>query len=192
MNSAKATAEQRKQVKDACLDILSTFEDTIMTTSEITDLVVQEYPHLAEIINTHGKGDKSLTGQVLFQISQNLSGEYAHIQNTSRGRYVFSKTRLPRRTDIPSYRVNIPGVQRSLPRSRYMPTPKTTPAPKPIPVAEPVVEPEAIEVKEAVQEHTSIVIDGAPNFTFVGKISGRYLVRNDKGTLYVLQPAELA
>lgn len=189
MNSAKATAEQRKQVKDACLTILSTFEDTIMTTAEITDLVVQEYPHLAEIISTHGKGDKSLTGQVLFQISQNMKGEYAHIQNTSRGRYVFSKTRLPRRTDIPSYRVNIPGVttvQKSLPRSRYMP------APKAIPVAEPVVEPEVVEVKEAVQEHTSVVIDGAPNFTFVGKISGRYLVRNDKGTLYVLQPAELA
>ena len=66
------------------------------------------------------------------------------------------------------------------------------PTPKPIPVAEPVAEPEVVEVKEAVQEHTSIVIDGAPNFTFVGKIGGRYLVRNDKGTLYVLQPAELA
>lgn len=178
MDSAKATPAQRKQIKDACLHILSTFEDTIMSTQEITDLVVQEYPHLAEVINKFGRGRKSLTGAILFQIAQNVKGEYVHIQNPSRGRYVYSKTRLARRTDIPPYRLNTPKA------------PKTMP--KPLPVAEPVYEEKTVEVNEAVKEPTSVVIDGAPNFTFVGKISGRYLVRNDKGTLYVLQPAELA
>lgn len=175
MDSAKATSAQRKQVKDACLHVLSTFEDSIMTTNEVTDLIISEFPHLEQVIKTH-RGN--LVGQVLFQIAQNKGGAYRHIQNPSRGRYIFSRTALPERMWY-----------------RTPQAPRTVA--KPLPVAEPVKEPEqapeAVDVKEVAERHTiNPVIDGAPNFTFVGKIGGRYLVRNDKGTLYVLQPAELA
>lgn len=174
MDSAKATSAQRKQVKDACLHVLSTFEDSIMTTNEVTDLIISEFPHLEQVIKTH-RGN--LVGQVLFQIAQNKGGAYRHIQNPSRGRYIFSRTALPERVRYGTKVVREWG--------------------RPLPVAEPVKEPEqapeAVDVKEVAERHTiNPFIEGAPNFTFVGKIGGRYIVRNDKGTLYVLQPAELA
>lgn len=169
----KATSAERKQIKDACLNILSTFEDTIMTTDEINELVCTEFPEVGDIVRPRGK---FLIGQVLFQIAENKNGKYVHIQNPSRGRYVYSRTRLPRRTDIGKDAKKI-----------AHPTPKATP------VARPVQAPKPVEVRAMAESHTiNPIIEGAPNFTFVGKIAGRYIVRNDKGTLYVLQPAELA
>lgn len=176
MNSATATPEERKQVKDACLNILSTFEDTMMSTVEVTDLVKQEYPHLAVVIDKYNNGPAHLVGAILFQIAANKNGPYKHIQNPSRGHYVYSKQVLPVRSGIKTYQSHT--------TTKRIRDRRIKPAGDKLPEAIPQV-----TVNEAA---TTSIIDKAPLFSFVGKINGQIIVKDDKDNLYVIQPAQLA
>jgi hypothetical protein len=190
MDSAKAPQSQptREEYKQEILRVLSTFPNTIMSSDTIVSLMDSQFT------------DKSLTGSVLYQLALVLSGPYEHIQNTSRGHYVYSETLLPKRADVPSQKDRSAQRTAEERRKRLLEQRRQDRADKRLADNLHHAEkskaqreiPEAVEVKEAVKEPTSIIIEGAPNFTFVGKIGGRYIVRNEKGTLYVLQPAELA
>lgn len=166
MHSANITQEQRKQVKDACLHVLSSLEDHILSTAETEGLIRQEFPEISKFMSTH------LLGAVLFQIASTKNGPYKNIQNPSRGCYVFSKRILPRRDDVKTYQPHR-GV-----------VPKSKPAPK--------AAPKPIIVDTHAKPSVPSVIDKAPLFSFVGKINGQIIVKDDRDNLYVVQPAQLA
>jgi hypothetical protein len=176
MESATATPEERKQIKDACLNILSTFEDTMMSTVEVTELVKQEYPHLAIVIDKYNAGSAHLVGAILFQIAANKNGTYKYIQNPSRGHYVYSKQVLPVRSGIKTYQSHT--------TTKRIRDRRIKPAGAKFPEAVPQV-----TVKET---PAPSIIDKAPHFAFVGKINGQIIVKDDKDNLYVVQPAQLA
>jgi hypothetical protein len=170
MNSANTTVTSttayRGHVKEACLKILSDLEDTMMSTYEITDLIKSEFakePWLQHV-NAH------LVGAVLFQIASNKAGRYEHIKNPSKGFYVYTERPLPTRTDVKTY----------LPHRGKRGTVTKAPAVKREPrIAVPVSKPQ-----------TSV--SGAPHFSFIGRVGGQVLVKDDKDNLYVLRPVEIS
>ena len=166
--------EQRNALKSACYEVLKAFEDQVLTTGEVTELVKAEYPDLVDFIDAP-QSDKSPVSSVLFQIASNTKGQFTFIKNVRKGEYVFTTKRVPTRNDIMTYNPSLRNKKKGVQRR----------------VAEPVTE----NVTENVTESVTVqlpAISNAPHFSFVGKIDGQLVIKDERENLYVVQPAKLA
>jgi hypothetical protein len=157
----------RNALKEACYEVLKTFEDQVLTTGEVTELVKAEYPDLVDFIDAP-QSDKSPVSSVLFQIASNTKGQFTFIKNVRKGEYVFTKKRVPTRTDIMTYNPSLRNKKKKGVQTR---------------VAEPVTESVTVQLP---------AISNAPHFSFVGKIDGQLVIKDERENLYVVQPAKLA
>ena len=158
--------EQRNALKSACYEVLKTFEDQALTTAQVTELVKTEYPDLVDFIDAP-QSNKSPVSSVLFQIAANTTGQFRFVKNVRKGEYVFTKKAVPTRNDIMTYNPLLRNKNKGVHRR----------------VAEQVTESVTVQLP---------AISNAPHFSFVGKIDGQIVIKDDSENLYVVQPAKLA
>lgn len=76
---AQKTNKQRELIKNQCYEVLESFENQELTSSQVYDLIGD--PTL----------DKRIVAAVLFQVSNRVTGKFQHVHNTRKGVYTYTK-----------------------------------------------------------------------------------------------------